>query len=204
MRALFPPAAPEEVTAHLGPAIAGRTIALVGNARSLGNTCHGAAIDGCDLVVRLNAAPQAAAESHGRRTSWLAASIFVHTARLRVLQPKAMLWMSPKGRWRAAARYGWRGPLSFYPLPWWRELSAALGGSRPSTGLMMIDLLRRIGGFAELRLFGFDFFASGSLSERHIGAPPPHDFVRERQHVARLLDGTSRIRLVGAAAGEGA
>jgi len=199
MSILLAPATPDDVATRLGPALSGRTIALVGNARSLGETTCGAEIDGCDLVVRLNAAPMGAASSHGRRTGWLAASIFVPAARLRALQPRAMLWMSPKGRWRAAARYGWRGPLSFYPLPWWRELSTALGGNRPSTGLMTIDLLRRIGGFAELRLFGFDFFASGSLSVRKIGAPPPHDFARERQHVARLLETTSCIRLVRAA-----
>ena len=203
MSVLFTPATPDDVMGRLGPALSGRTIALVGNARSLGETACGAEIDDCDLVVRLNAAPMGAASSHGRRTGWLAASIFVPGARLRALQPKAMLWMSPKGRWHAAARYGWRAPLSFYPLPWWRELSAALGGNRPSTGVMTIDLLRRIGGFAELRLFGFDFFASGSSSVRHIGAPPPHDFARERQHVVRLLETTSCIRLV-AAAGQGA
>lgn len=204
MSFLFPPAAPDEVTAHLGPAISGKSIALVGNARSLGETKCGPGIDSCDLVVRLNAAPMATVASHGKRTSWLAASIFVPAARLRALQPKAMLWMSPKGRWRAVARYGRRRPLSFYPLPWWRELSASLGGNRPSTGLMTIDLLHRIGGFGELRLFGFDFFASGSLSLRHIGAPPPHDFACERQHVERLLENSSRIRLRSAAAGEGA
>lgn len=199
MSILLAPAAPDEVAARLGPAISSRTIALVGNARSLGETQCGPEIDGCDLVVRLNAAPMGTASSHGQRTSWLAASIFVPAARLQALQPEAMLWMSPKGRWRAAARYGWRSSLSVYPLPWWRELSTALGGNRPSTGVMTIDLLRRVGGFAELRLFGFDFFASGSLSVRQIGTPPPHDFARERQHVARLLEATSCIRLITAA-----
>jgi hypothetical protein len=104
--------------------------------------------------------------------------------------------MSPKRRLLAKLRLGWRLPLLFYPRAWWRELSTTLG-SRPSTGMMTIDSLRRIGGFSELRLFGFDFFQSGSLSTRHIAAPPPHDFAAERALVLKLMEQRPDIRLMG-------
>lgn len=168
----------------------------MGNARSLGETGQGRAIDGCDLVIRLNAAPGAAPLSHGTRTDWLAASSRLPAGRLRDLHPQRMFWMSPRHRVLAMASYGWRLPLCFFPAGWWRALAARLG-SRPSTGVMTIDMLLHVGGFAELQLFGFDFFRSGSLSSRGIAAPPPHDFARERVHVARLMAEDPRIRLVG-------
>ena len=187
----------------LGPGLARKTVALVGNARSLGDSACGQAIDACDIVVRLNAAPHCAAISHGVRTSWLASSLMLPAARLKALQPQRLLWMSPKRRILAAAVFGWRLPMTYYPAVWWRDLSAALGGARPSTGMMTIDLIHRIGGYAELRLFGFDFFQSGSLSTRGLAAPPPHDFAREQALVMGLLGTDRRIRLMGAAPATG-
>ena len=49
---------------------AGKTVALVGNARSL--TGAGAAIEGADLVIRINRAPMPSPDSHGIRTDALA------------------------------------------------------------------------------------------------------------------------------------
>jgi hypothetical protein len=184
----------------LKPRLSGRTVALVGNAKSLSAQALGPAIDACDIVIRLNAAPQASPESHGRLTHWLAASSFLPSSRLTALNPGLLLWMSPRRRMLARLAYGWRWPMSFYPLSWWRDLSAALGGCRPSTGLMTIDLLRRLGGYRELNLFGFDFFQSGSLSTRALAAPPPHDFAREREHVLELLRGQHGLRLIGGGA----
>lgn len=45
--------------------LAGKRIALVGNARALADTRHGAQIDAADLVIRINRAPIPSAESHG-------------------------------------------------------------------------------------------------------------------------------------------
>lgn len=185
------------IAAQLAPRLAGRSVALVGNAASLSSRNFGAQIDACGLVIRLNAAPQAAAASHGRRTDWLAASMLLPLSRLSALAPGLLLWMSPRRRWLAALRYRWSWPLLYYPRAWWRDLVADLDGNRPSTGLMTIDLLRRLGGFRELRLFGFDFFQSASLSARRLAAPPPHDFAREREHVFRLMGRNSAIRLAG-------
>lgn len=187
---------PDRIAAALAPRLSGRSVALVGNATSLGGQGLGPSIDACGLVLRINAAPRMRPESHGTRTDWLACSSFPPAGRVEALGADILLWMSPRLRLLAKFRLGWRLPLLFYPGAWWRELASALG-SRPSTGIMAIDLLSRIGGFSELRLFGFDFFQSGSLSTRAIAAPPPHDFAAERAHVLKLMAQRPDIRLMG-------
>lgn len=181
--------------------IAGKSIAIVGNARSLSSLCLGSEIDSCEVVIRLNAAPIHTVTSHGERTTWVASSIPLSPRRLKVLEPERLIWMSPRRRALAFAAYAWWLPMSFYPYEWWRVLAARLGGARPSTGAMIIDFIASMGGFSELHLFGFDFFQSLSLSQRGLSSPPPHDFSRERQHVLELLRAEPRIKLVGGSTG---
>lgn len=185
----------------LARCVAGKSIAVVGNAQSLSSLSLGSEIDSCGIVIRLNAAPVHTTRSHGERTSWLASSIPLSPRRLKALEPERLIWMSPRRRALAFAVYAWRLPMSFYPCEWWHVLAARLGGARPSTGAMVIDLIVRMGGFSELRLFGFDFFQSASLSQRGLSSPPPHDFARERQHVLELLRAEPRIKLVGGSTG---
>lgn len=191
----------ESIAAVLRPHLARRTVALVGNAHSILDQQRGMDIDRCDVVIRLNGAPQMAPESHGRRTTLLFTSSLLPVSRVRELQPQLLLWMSPKQRVRAAAAYGLIFPLQFYPRSWWDALKASIGGSRPSTGLMAIDLLLRIDSYTELSLFGFDFFQSQSLSVRQIAVPPPHDFVCERARMAKFMEDEPRLRLVTGRAG---
>lgn len=178
-----------------------RSVALVGNARSLSSLSLGKEIDSCELVIRLNTAPNQKTGSHGARTSWIASSTFLSPRRLQALKPERLIWMSPRRRALALLAYGTLLPMSFYPSEWWHVLAAKLGGARPSTGAMVIDLIVRLGGFSELRLFGFDFFQSGSLSQRGLTSPPPHDFAREREYVSELLQSEPRITLVSGATG---
>jgi hypothetical protein len=177
-------------------AASGKKIAIVGNARSLLESSQGAAIDACDIVVRLNAAPGCQPASHGSKTTWLACSIPVPVARLRQLRPELILYMTPKHRWRAVhlKLLGWK--LAYYPKPWWQELSSKLDGARPSTGIMAVDLMCRTGSFTELKLFGFDFFQSGSLSGRSAAAPRSHDFQKEGEVMASLAATDHRITIV--------
>ena len=74
---------------------------------------------------------------------------------------------------------------------------AALHGrlaAPPTTGAMMIDLLLR-GDLASLTLYGFDFFASLSLSGRRAAADVPHDFAAEAAWVQDLLAHDPRLTL---------
>ena len=181
-------AAPEALMAELE----GRRVALVGNARSLSERREGAAIDGADLVIRLNAAPLPSPASHGTRTDWMAVSVPVDDAVIGARGPRRVLWMTPKRKrlpWRIARRPG----FALAPAGWNARLARELG-ARPTTGLMVIDLLARSGAQG-VRLHGFDFFASLSLSGGRAAKDVPHDFGAEKAWVERLVERDGRFSL---------
>ncbi len=172
-------------------------LALVGNAQSLGTTAHGTAIDTADLVIRLNRAPMPDALSHGTRTDVLACATSLSAAQLHQLNPKLLLWMSPKRKrlsWAMANRQGFALP----PLDTYLRLKAHLNAP-PTTGLMMIDLLARSPA-TKITLYGFDFFASLSLSGRRTAAQVPHNFQAERAFVSALLARDPRFCLANPSA----
>ncbi len=172
-------------------------IALVGNAQSLGATAHGTAIDAADLVIRLNRAPMPDARSHGTRTDVLACATSLNAAQLHRLNPKLLLWMSPKRKrlsWAMASHQGFALP----PLDTYLRLKALLNAP-PTTGLMMIDLLARSPA-TKITLYGFDFFASLSLSGRRTAAQVPHNFQAERAFVSALFARDQRFFLANPSA----
>ncbi len=176
-----------EVVARLG----GR-IALVGNARSLSERGYGDEIDAADLVIRINRAPMPAVVSHGMRTDVLALATRIDAACLQRLDPSLTLWMSHKRKrlpWHVASRPGFALP----PLEGFERLRAALGAP-PTTGVMMIDLLACSAANA-VTLFGFDFFASQSLTGSRTALQVPHDFSGERGFVAALIARDARFTL---------
>jgi hypothetical protein len=192
LRAEAPLAALSVPQGDLLAALAGRRVALVGNARSLAESGHGAAIDAHDLVIRINRAPMPQAHSHGSRTDWLALATRLPRADRDRLRPSRILWMSPKRKrldWRSAASPG----FYLHPLADYTALQARFGAP-PTTGAMMIDLLSRAD-LAALTLFGFDFFASLSLSGRRGAADVPHDFDAEARFAAGLMARHSHITL---------
>ncbi|MFC3571366.1 glycosyltransferase family 29 protein [Paracoccus simplex] len=171
-------------------ALAGKRIALIGNARALAETRHGAEIDAADLVIRINRAPMPAAESHGTRTDWLALATRLPDADRARIAPDRILWMSPKRKrldWRTATSPG----FYLHPLADYRALMLRLGAP-PTTGAMMIDLIAR-SDMARLDLYGFDFFASLSLSGRRTAEQVPHDFTGESRWVRELELADRRI-----------
>lgn len=140
----------------------GKRIALVGNARALAEKDYGAEIDSADIVLRINGAPMPSARSHGTRTDWLAvAFIRLYDPLWESLGRPRLLWISPKLHrltWTVACQ----PDFYRYPVPRYRQIKAELGPG-PSTGLMVIDLLSR-SAMAETKIYGFDFFASHTLS----------------------------------------
>jgi hypothetical protein len=179
----------------LGRALAelgGRRLALVGNARALAAGAAGGAIDAADLVLRLNAAPIPASASHGARTDWLCLSLPIDAATLAARAPARVLWMpSSLGRlpWCVAAHPGFvlRDPARN------ARLRADLGAPA-STGLLVLDLLAASPA-AAVEIWGFDFFASLSLSGRRGAARVPHDFAAERRWAEALLARDRRFAL---------
>jgi len=173
---------------------AGKSVALVGNARGLAESAHGPQIDAADIVIRINRAPMPSAASHGTRTDALALATSLPDALLARLSPGLILWMSHK-RKRLPYRVATSPGFYLHPLAHWRDLQGRLGAP-PTTGAMMIDLLGR-SGMASLALYGFDFFATKSLSGHRSAAQVPHDFAAERALVDALLARDPRVRLVG-------
>lgn len=173
--------------------LSGQRVALIGNARALAAQAHGPQIDAADRVIRINRAPMPGPASHGTRTDWLALATRLPDADRARLNPGRILWMSPKRKrldWASAS-----GP-GFYLQPL-ADIDALAGrlGAPPTTGAMMIDLLLR-SDLAALTLYGFDFFASLSLSGRRVAADVPHDFAAEAAWVADLLQRDHRLTLI--------
>jgi hypothetical protein len=172
--------------------LSGRRVALVGNARSLAERSEGEEIDRADLVIRLNAAPLPSPGSHGTRTDWMAMSVPVEAEVIAARDPTRLLWMTPKRKrlpWRIASD----PRFALAPATWNARLADELG-ARPTTGLMVIDLLARSEA-REVRLHGFDFFASLSLSGGRAAKDVPHDFAAEKAWVEKLITRDSRFVL---------
>ena len=170
----------------------GKTVALVGNAASLSTAAYGAAIDAHDVVIRFNASPLLSAVSHGARTTIIATSIIIGPDLVEERRAVHVFFMSPKPKYLP----GWlvnRPDFFLFPAASHAALMNEVG-ARPTTGMMMIDLLRR-SPCAAVDLYGFDFFSSASLSNVRPPKASPHDFASERDIVVRLSADDSRFQL---------
>lgn len=164
--------------ARMAKIVEGRSVAIVGNARSLLATDFGDAIERHDIVVRLNKGFVIEPDAQGQRTDMvgLTPELTEDETMTRFL-PGHYLMLIPKMR-----HYSFRRPETvartlFYPWRWWLA-DRNMIGRRPSSGFMMISWLVRLGAAREIRLFGFDFGQSGTYYN-----PPdyrtPHDFPKE-------------------------
>ncbi len=170
----------------------GKSIAIVGNARSLSARGFGSAIDAADIVIRMHAAPLVTSLSHGSKTDWLALAMPVPEKTICDRSPKRLLWMAKKRkrlRWRFARRKG----FYLHPVPEWERMQDTLGAP-PTTGVMLIDLVARSNA-GKIDLYGFDFFASLSLSGRRRADQVPHNFAAEKAFVETLISNDKRVML---------
>ncbi|MGJ8582650.1 MAG: glycosyltransferase family 29 protein [Marinosulfonomonas sp.] len=172
--------------------LAGKRVALIGNSRALGQSSYGVQIDAADLVIRINRAPMPATQSHGTRTDWLALATTLPAADYSRVNPGRILWMSHK-RKRLKRWIAERPGFYLHPLAEWSRLGQRLTGP-PTTGAMMIDIVAKSDA-ASLDLYGFDFFASQSLSGSRTADQVPHDFGSEKGFVADLMAQDARVKL---------
>ncbi|WP_416795415.1 glycosyltransferase family 29 protein [Ciceribacter azotifigens] len=169
-----------------------RRVALVGNSRALSGTTFGAEIDAHDLVVRFNSAPIPSAASHGSRTDVIATSIELEKSIMAERGASHLFWMSPPRN--ALQHWIVRWPFFFlYPRESHKVLCAR-ADNRPTTGLMVIELLSR-SPCKSVDLYGFDFYESGSLSGGQTKATSPHDYDTEEDFVSRLMVSDKRFAL---------
>jgi hypothetical protein len=163
--------------------LARKKVAIVGNSRALAQTKMGTRIDGADLVIRINRAPMPSAVSHGERTDWLALATSLKRAEAARIRPARILWMSHKRKrlpfWVAAS-----AGFHLHPVPAFEALRRDLGAP-PTTGLMIIDLVMQSQA-SKVDLYGFDFFASLSLTGSRTAKQVPHDFRAEKEWVENL------------------
>ncbi|MFT6606638.1 MAG: hypothetical protein ACJA2X_001841 [Halocynthiibacter sp.] len=178
--------------ADLLASLSGKTVAIVGNARALAQAEYGAKIDAHDVVIRINRAPMPQAQSHGKRTDILAMATRVSIQERNRIGARRFMWMSHKRK-----RLDWRVAMSpgFYlhPLSDYDDLKRRLG-KQPTTGAMVIDLVSQSAA-AKIDLYGFDFFASLSLSGSRSAAQTPHDFDAEAAWVSALIAADPRLTL---------
>lgn len=158
--------------------LAGKSVAVVGNAQSILSSKNGAAIESNDVVLRMNRGIPASPEAQGIRTDVIAFSVgpFVE-AQLPDFRAHHAIWMSPKRRDEASF------PCAFYKLGWWDELHAVLL-QRPSVGAMVLDLLARIN-VSTVSVYGFDFKKSATFYEN--AGPGPHDYKAEEVFCRTLV-----------------
>lgn len=169
-----------------------KTVAVVGNARSLSKKTFGQEIDEADIVVRINTSPIPNTQSHGARTTWIATSIPLPADIIIARSPQRVLWMTSKRKrlpWSLAKMDG----FYLHPANRHHELIAEMG-CRPTTGVLVLDMLRRTPVRA-VNIFGFDFFASLSLSGARTATQVPHNFVAEKEWADYLLATDNRFNL---------
>lgn len=170
----------------------GKTVALVGNSRGLSAQALGTSIDDHDIVIRLNDAPIVAPKSHGSRTDWLVVAKTVSPKVLEERSPTVLLWMPAKRK-----RLTW-GMMTFDKFHLGNsELNGMLRnklGAPSSVGCLAIFLVQKSRAL-NVDLYGFDFFASRSLSGSRTKGQVPHDFDAEKHLVLGLLKEDSRFKL---------
>lgn len=176
--------------------LAGKHVALVGNAASLAERDYGRAIDAADIVVRCNRGILVAAHSHGSRTDWVVTGLPIsrETAKARGIQ--RIIWVSRRAKmmrnmpaWMFAS-----GRLHIFSKARDGHLARELGKTA-STGMKAIDLLAA-SDCARLNIYGFDFGASHSASQPTRPMSPDHDFDAERRRALLLIESDERLTLL--------
>ncbi|WP_323780833.1 glycosyltransferase family 29 protein [Thalassovita sp.] len=177
----------------LAEVVKGKSVALVGNARTLADAAQGAQIDAADIVVRLNTAPGQEAISHGARTDWLFTSVRLPRDVLRDLDPAHVFWASGK---RKRLDYGLvkRPGFVLTPASILADLIMVLD-ARPSAGMIATATLCALP-FAQIRMHGFEFFSSLSLSGHRAEKNVPHDFDAERDLIMEMVQADKRLRII--------
>lgn len=174
-------------------ALEGRTVAVVGNARSLAQAELGADIDAHDLVIRFNRVPIISRRSHGYRTSWVATGVPISQSRLSSLGGSHVLWLS-RYRRKIPGETTAIQNLYLHPVSEIDSLAERSKVMRPTTGLTAIDLLSKSKA-QKVSLFGFDFYQSQSSSSHQTIENAPHQFDNEENFVRALIARDPRFEI---------
>jgi hypothetical protein len=155
----------------------GKSVALVGNSPLLSFSESGEDIDAHDVVIRINRSPIMSSLSHGTKTDWIATSTHVSSGLVDGRGVSLSLWMTEKSDRIPLWMFRGKRKVFRFPKASSECLKRELNG-RPSSGFMVFDLLRKSKA-REVKFYGFDGFASGSLSGDQTKESAPHNFKQE-------------------------
>jgi hypothetical protein len=180
--------------ARMRAELAGQSVAVVGNAKSLFATDFGAQIDRHDIIIRLNKGFVQAPAAQGTRTDMVGLTPELSEGEVSAhFAPRHMLMLIPKMRhYRIFGRENVQNTL-FYPFRWWLA-DRNLIGRRPSSGFMAISWLVRLGVAREIVLYGFDFGQTPTYYNP-VGYKTPHNFAREGQ-IIMGWQAEGRLRII--------
>jgi hypothetical protein len=172
----------------------GKSVALVGNARSLDHGDFGKQIDAHDIVVRFNRVPIVSRASHGYRTTWVATGVPISQQRMSALGASHVLWLS-RYRRKIPSETAAVENLYLQPIKDIDSLAERSGVNRPTTGLAVVDLLSSSNA-RRVTLYGFDFYKSQSSSSHQTIETAPHQFDVEELFVSSLMQRDARFSVV--------
>ena len=180
--------------ARMRAQLAGQSVAVVGNAKSLFAAELGAQIDSHDIIIRLNKGFVQAPAAQGTRTDMVGLTPELSEGEVSAhFAPRHMLMLIPKMRhYRIFSRENVQNTL-FYPFRWWLA-DRNLIGRRPSSGFMAISWLVRLGVAREIVLYGFDFGQTPTYYNP-VGYKTPHNFAREGQ-IIMGWQAEGRLRII--------
>ncbi|MEJ6478521.1 MAG: glycosyltransferase family 29 protein [Octadecabacter sp.] len=180
--------------ARMRALIAGKSVAVVGNAQSLLAGELGDEIDGHDIVIRLNAGVPKIPTSQGARTDMVGLTpVLSEDEMLAGFAPQTLLMLIPKMRHFNIWRRDSVAHTVFYPFRHWLSDQRKIG-RRPSSGFMAISWLMRLNAAQSVTLYGFDFGTTATFYNPE-GYKTPHDYDAERK-IVLVWDVEGILRIV--------
>jgi len=162
-------------------------ICVVGNAQSLLHSGHGTEIDLFSTVVRLNLGRPIKHSAQGAKTDVVGLSVSMNRLKFwRFFGRAKLIWMTPKHHNIQSWMEKKKGFYN-YPREYWLILSESINGCRPSTGLMILDLICNYIKPKRLRIVGFDFKVTNTWYDegQNLGS---HDWALEARSVAKWIE----------------
>lgn len=158
----------------------GKTVAIVGNAASLLDKNLGKEIDEAEIVIRLNLGIVSTQSSQGSRCDVLGISLPLDSEKVdRLFSPKYIIWLTPRTKHFSLRRRHHLMNTVIYPKFLWKKEFKKLN-ARPSSGYMVISFLTEILKPKSIKVYGFDFAKSSSLTSPTRTKKAPHDFEKEK------------------------